>query len=173
MRPLAHAVLSASLALLPARREDEDDLPDRPAQFALTPVRGYPGDTPYAMDVLSEVLKVVKLEGAVFYNGEFSAPWSFTSPAACKLADYLAPGSGHVIIYHLLTEGRGYAQIDGGARLTLEAGDIVIFPHGDPHTMGNGPVCKPLDSEKELVRIMRNGLNLVQMGGGGEVTRLI
>ena len=125
------------------------------------------------MDVLSEVLKVVKLEGAVFYNGEFSAPWSFTSPAACKLADYLAPGSGHVIIYHLLTEGRGYAQIDGGARVPLEAGDIVIFPHGDPHTMGNGPVCKPLDSEKELVRIMRNGLNLVQMGGGGEVTRLI
>ena len=29
------------------------------------------------MDVLSEVLKVVKLEGAIFYNAEFSAPWSF------------------------------------------------------------------------------------------------
>ena len=27
------------------------------------------------MDVLSEVLKVVKLRGALFYNGEFSAPW--------------------------------------------------------------------------------------------------
>jgi AraC-like DNA-binding protein len=129
------------------------------------------------MDVLSEVLKVVKLEGAVFYNGEFSAPWSFTSPAACKLADYLAPGSGHVIIYHLITEGRGYAQIrnegEDSARVSLEAGDIVIFPHGDPHIMGNGPACKPVDSEKELVRIMRSGLNLVQMGGGGDVTRII
>ena len=28
------------------------------------------------MDVLSEVLKVVKLQGAMFYNGEFSSPWS-------------------------------------------------------------------------------------------------
>lgn len=128
------------------------------------------------MDVLSEVLKVVTLEGAVFYNGEFSAPWSFTSPAACRLAEYLAPGSGHVIIYHLLTEGRGYAQIntqEGGARVPLEAGDIVIFPHGDPHIMGNGPLHNPVDSEKELARILRQGLNLVRMGGGGESTRLI
>lgn len=127
------------------------------------------------MDVLSEVLKVVKLEGAVFYNGEFSAPWRFNSPPACKLAEYLAPGCGHLIIYHLLTEGRGYAQIHGGgdSRVPLEAGDIVIFPHGDPHMMGNGPVCQPVDSERELARVMRKGLNLVRMGGGGEVTRVI
>jgi hypothetical protein len=30
-----------------------------------------------SMDVLSEVLKVVKLQGALFFNGEFSSPWSF------------------------------------------------------------------------------------------------
>ena len=27
------------------------------------------------MDVLSEVLKAVKLDGAEFFNGEFSTPW--------------------------------------------------------------------------------------------------
>ena len=31
------------------------------------------------MDVLSEVLRVVRLEGALFFNGEFSAPWCFRS----------------------------------------------------------------------------------------------
>jgi transcriptional regulator GlxA family with amidase domain len=31
------------------------------------------------MDVLSEVLKVVKLQGALYYNGEFSSPWSVHS----------------------------------------------------------------------------------------------
>ena len=30
------------------------------------------------MDVLSEVLKVVKLQGALFYNGEFSSPYPAT-----------------------------------------------------------------------------------------------
>jgi Cupin len=54
------------------------------------------------MDVLSEVLKVVKLQGAMFYNGEFSSPWSLCSPASRSVAPYLAPDAGHVIIYHLL-----------------------------------------------------------------------
>jgi len=125
------------------------------------------------MDVLSEVLKVVKLEGAVYYNGEFSAPWSFRSPASHRLAPYLAPGAGHVIIYHLFIEGRGYAEIKNGPRVTLEPGDIVVFPHGDPHLIGNGPVRETVNSERELERILARGLKLVQMGGGGEVTRLV
>jgi AraC-like DNA-binding protein len=126
------------------------------------------------MDVLSEVLKVVKLEGAVYYNGEFSAPWSFRSPASRRLAPYLAPDAGHVIIYHLIAEGRGYAEIKHGPRVPLGPGDIVVFPHGDPHLIGNGPMPHgSVNSEREMQRIMAQGLKLVQMGGGGEVTRII
>jgi hypothetical protein len=33
------------------------------------------------MDVLSEVLKVVKLQGAMFYNGEFFFPLEFSLAA--------------------------------------------------------------------------------------------
>ena len=44
------------------------------------------------MDVLSEVLKVVKLQGAMFYNGEFSSPWGFYSPPSRTVAPYVAPG---------------------------------------------------------------------------------
>ena len=70
------------------------------------------------MDVLSEVLKAVKLDGAMFYNAEFSAPWCFRSPASHIVAPYLSPDSRHVILYHLLTEGRGYAHIEGDGRRT-------------------------------------------------------
>ena len=66
------------------------------------------------MEVLSEVLKAVKLDGALFYNAEFSAPWCFCSPASSTLAPYLSTNSRHVIIFHLLTESRGYAQVEGG-----------------------------------------------------------
>ncbi len=51
------------------------------------------------MDVLSEVLKTVRLDGAMFYNGEFSAPWCFRSPASRTVAPYLSPDSGHVMIF--------------------------------------------------------------------------
>ena len=58
----------------------------------------------YSMDVLSEVLKAVKLDGAVFFHGEFSAPWCMREPDADTMASYLSAASKHVIIFHLLTE---------------------------------------------------------------------
>ena len=125
------------------------------------------------MDVLSEVLKVVRLDGAVFYNAEFSSPWSVRSPPSRALASYLAPGAGHVIIYHLLTEGRGYARLEDGERMPLEAGDIVIFPHGDAHIMDNGARVKTVDLGKELERIVSQGLKIARMGGGGELTKYV
>jgi AraC-like DNA-binding protein len=126
------------------------------------------------MDVLSEVLKAVKLDGAMFYNAEFSAPWCFCSPASPTLAPYLSTDFRHVIIFHLLTEGRGYAQVEGDDRpLSLSAGDLVIFPHGDPHAMRNGPFIKPVDHAKEVQRIFSQGLKVSRMGGGGEIAKFI
>jgi len=126
------------------------------------------------MDVLSEVLKAVKLDGALFYNAEFSAPWCFRQPASRTMASYLSADSKHVIIFHLLTEGRGYARIEGESRpLPLNAGDIVIFPHGDPHIMGNGSPVTPMDSAQELQRVMSEGLTVARLGGGGEIPKVI
>jgi hypothetical protein len=47
------------------------------------------------MDVLSEVLKAVKLDGAIFYNAEYSAPWCFRAPASHAVAPYLSPDPRH------------------------------------------------------------------------------
>jgi hypothetical protein len=125
------------------------------------------------MDVLSEVLRVVKLQGAMFYNGEFSAPWSFRSPASCNVAPFVAAGADHVIIYHLLTEGRASAHVEGGERLTLDAGDVVIFPHGDPHIIENGRPISSVDLSQELARIFSQGLRLARSGGGGDLTKFV
>lgn len=125
------------------------------------------------MDVLSDVLKIVTLEGAVFYNAEFSAPWGVREPPAREMAPYLSKAGGHVIIFHLLTEGRGIASLEGGERVPLEAGDIVVFPHGDPHVLENGSPTNTQDNAKELHLLRTQGLKLARQGGGGEVTRLV
>jgi AraC-like DNA-binding protein len=125
------------------------------------------------MDALSEVLKVIKLDGAVFYNGEFSSPWCFASPGSRVMAPLLAHDADHVIIYHLLIEGRGFARLGDGDRVPLEAGDIVVFPHGHPHFIENGPRTSVFDDRVELQHVLAEGLKIVRLGGGGEVTKFV
>jgi AraC-like DNA-binding protein len=126
------------------------------------------------MDVLSEVLRAVRLDGAVFFNGEFSTPWCAREPDACTMAPYLSAPAKHIIIFHLVLEGRGYARVDADGRpVPLAAGDVVMFPHGDAHVLGNGPPVTPIDSTAQLKRIFAEGGILSQSGGGGELTRLI
>jgi AraC-like DNA-binding protein len=142
----------------------------RPASFADTPLPQWVT----CMDVLSEVLKAVKLDGAVFYNGEFSAPWCAHEPDSRTMASYLSTTSKHVIIFHLLTEGHGYARVEGDNQtVPLTAGDIVVFPQGDAHIMGNGSPVAPMDNASELKRVLSGRLTVSRCGGGGALTKLI
>ena len=124
------------------------------------------------MDVLSEVLRVVKLEAALFFNAEFTAPWCLSSSQTSEIAHYFSPDADHLIIYHFLTEGRAYAKLPDGRREELTAGDVVIFPHGDAHFLGNGS-AKPVDSIKTFAKNLAQGLKVARFGGGGEITRFV
>ena len=125
------------------------------------------------MDVLSEVLRAVKLEGAFFFNGEFSAPWCFRSSPTPEAEKMLAPSGGHIIIFHFLTEGNAFARLPEGLKVDLSAGDIVIFPRSDAHFLGNGAPEKPVDSFRVFSKHFADGLKVAHYGGGGAVTRFV
>jgi AraC-like DNA-binding protein len=125
------------------------------------------------MDALSEVLKAVRLEGALFFNAEFSAPWCISSSPSLAFAPYLCPGAEHLILFHFLTEGRAYVRVPEGPRVDLAAGDIVVLPHGDAHLLGNGLPEEPVDSLTAMAPSLTQGLAVTRFGGGGEITRLV
>lgn len=125
------------------------------------------------MDVLSEVLRVVRLNGALFFNAEFSAPWCLNTSPSADMVPYLAPGAGRLILYHFLTEGRAYVKLPEGHREELTSGDIVILPHGDAHLLGNGSPERPVDSLKAFAKNIAKGLEVARFGGGGEITRFV
>jgi len=125
------------------------------------------------MDALSEVLSVVRLDGALFFNAEFSAPWCISSAQSTAMAPYLSTEGRHLITYHFLMEGRAYARLPDGRREELTAGDIVIFPHGDAHALGNGSPEEPVDALQTFAENLTQGLKLARFGGGGEITRFV
>lgn len=124
------------------------------------------------MDALSEVLRVVRLSSAIFFNARFTAPWCFTSPAASSVMQTLHPGAEQLAVFHLLTEGSCRVDLDGMAPIELQAGDVIVFPHGAAHLMASAPGVVSA-GPADLQAILRRRPRLLQYGGGGAVTRFV
>jgi AraC-like DNA-binding protein len=125
------------------------------------------------VDALSEILRSIRLESAIYFNAEMSEPWCIVTPEARALAPVLTPGAAHVIIFHLLAEGRAYAEVEGGERVTLTAGDVVTFPHGHKHLIGAGVHPVPIDAAATLPAMLKDAPKLLRFGGGGVACRFI
>jgi AraC-like DNA-binding protein len=123
------------------------------------------------MDAFSEILSGLKLNGALYFSAEFSAPWSFSSPPAVKLSELLGIGEAHLVIYHFLIEGEALVTADEQT-VELEPGDVVILPHGNPHQMTSGKgAIAAMQSSAILAKIKARDLRPVQAGGGGDAAR--
>lgn len=91
------------------------------------------------MDTLSDVLRVVRLNGAYFFTVEAADPWCTETAPARELSPRVMPSAEHLISYHMVTEGRCYGGLAGETPVELVAGDVIVFPHGDAHVMSSGP----------------------------------
>lgn len=126
-------------------------------------------------DALSEVLRAVRLQGAVFFDVKATAPWVVSAPAARSIAPRVLPGAEHVIEYHVVAVGGCWGNIEGGEPQRLEAGDIIVFPQGDAHVMSSEPGMRTAPQSADLfIRPIDGRLPLVMNdGGGGARTHLV
>ena len=125
-------------------------------------------------DTLSDVLRAVRLTGAVFFDVDARAPWVAEAPPARDVAQHILPGSEHVIEYHLLTAGRCYASVVGGPSVELSEGDLVIFPQGDPHVMSSAPGMRGVPALEAYRRPIGGSLPIrFHEGGNGEPAAII
>ena len=125
------------------------------------------------MDALSEALSTVRMNAAIFFDAEFTAPWGFRAPPAREVAPALAPGVEHIVIFHLLTEGSAVVRMEGEPDLPLEAGDIVIIPHGDTYTISHGSPATLREGGASIERYLAGGLTTTCYGGGGEQANFV
>jgi AraC-like DNA-binding protein len=123
--------------------------------------------TPRFPDVLSDVLRAVRLTGAVYFDFELSSPWVAEAPPAREIAAHVMPGAQRVIEYHLVARGACWGSVVGEPPLRLSAGDLILFPQGDRHVLSSEPGRRAAPDTSLYVRPTTPLPLVYERGGGG------
>jgi AraC-like DNA-binding protein len=91
------------------------------------------------VDTLSEVLRAVRLVGAVYFTIDGRAPWVAETVPGTQIAPHIGSGVEHVINYHVVTSGACWVGLVGEPPFQISAGDIIAFPQGDAHVLSSAP----------------------------------
>jgi AraC-like DNA-binding protein len=135
------------------------------------------------MDLLSDLLEAVRLNGAVFFQAAFSSPWTVRSERSERLEQMLSgPSAPHpsdttssrrLILFHYVAGGSCWAETCGKKR-ELDTGDVIVFPYGDEHVMGHGEAR----AAEDIANLFPSpppwpDPPRLTTGGGGAETRLV
>ena len=128
--------------------------------------------TPPEPDALSEMLRSVRLTGAVFLSARLTAPFGIVSP---KRYDERMPMAHlrHISVFHLVAEGDCVIETASGARRQVEAGDLVLLPFADQHRFYKGTAPDMVFDPSLIRQGPIEGVWTVDYGGGGQETRLV
>lgn len=90
------------------------------------------------MDTLSDTLRVMRVTEAVFTNETLYAPWHHRVPSSGVVSAVEAEAE-HRVVFHMITEGECFVEVEGQPTLRVTAGDVVLFPNGRTHRMVFAP----------------------------------
>lgn len=124
-------------------------------------------------DPLSEVLRSVRLIGGVFLDAHFTAPFSVISgitPEDC--APFLRTPA-QLIAYHYVIAGRLLLWLEAEDPIAAEAGEIVLLPCNDAHTLASAPGLVSVNAHSLIEPAVGGGLARISFGGGGEPTHIV
>jgi len=121
-------------------------------------------------DVISDVLRAVRLSAEVFGRFELSAPWGLR-----------VPGEGESFLaFYVVARGGALLELeaaDGGAasrEVALSAGDVVVLPHGGTHVLHDASGVWAVDHTVGASGCPRpTSTEPVRFGGGGPTTTLV
>jgi len=118
--------------------------------------------TTATIDPLGETLHFLRMSGVFYCRSEFTAPWGLTLPPfeSCMM-------------FHIVTAGQCWLQVDGAEDCALRAGDLALVPHGEGHRLVSDPAARAralFDLPRELIS---DRYEVLRHGGGGANTNVL
>jgi AraC-like DNA-binding protein len=90
-------------------------------------------------DTLSDLLRAVRLRGAVFFYLRNVDAWVAETPLSSRIIPAVLPGVEHLMPFHGVAKGSCWACVEGEEPVRLNEGDIVLFAQGDHHVLSSAP----------------------------------
>lgn len=130
---------------------------------------------PLPRDILSDILRSIRFAGAINLHPELSAPWLLQSLPHSDFAAALQAQTKHLLPFHIIAKGNCWVQAIDGTCKFLSEGDIIIFPHGDSHLLGDRLDQEPVSISQLLPPPpwIEPLILKLKYGGGGEVTQVV
>jgi AraC-like DNA-binding protein len=128
-----------------------------------------------AADPLSDLLKTVRLTGAVFFEIAAEGPWAVASPARELMLPRILPGADHLIAYHVVTAGQCFGTAAGGEPVALKAGDVIVFSNAQAHIMSSSRGMQADPPVRDVLEVAAAGQQpfCINYGNGQHSTRLV
>lgn len=89
-------------------------------------------------DNISDVLKSVRMNGALFFESSLAAPWCRHGRYGLADVRQRLKAPDHLVQCHFVVAGRCLVRVIGGAEsFDVQAGDLLLFLHDDMHLIGS------------------------------------
>ena len=128
-------------------------------------------DRPPGTDVLADMLRAVRLTGAIFLKASFTEPFGILSPQRYDPSIPMAH-LRHVSIFHYVASGGCMMETGSGTRCELKAGDLVLLPFAAEHKLWRGE-AEFVPASRIVTRDTKEGVWSFSHGGGGTETRFV
>jgi AraC-like DNA-binding protein len=109
-------------------------------------------------DVLSDVLRAVRLTSALFYDNEARGSWASETPDVAEYAHLALPEAELVVPFKVVTAGSCWAKlVDNSVEaVRLNQGDVVVVSRGERHVLASSPGMRE-DEEADIEDYRRPG----------------
>jgi AraC-like DNA-binding protein len=125
------------------------------------------------MDALSDILRVARLSGGVFFHAELSAPWCIAAQMAPELCAPFLGATNHLIPYHYVVDGEMHVGLPDQPAQRLRSGEVVLFPRNDFHLIGSDVGLPPVSAATVILDGGNRIVPAVRHGGGGATAHMV